>query len=913
MVINIIDRDFNFLGQIDNYESFIMTKKWHSVGSFELHLHEDNNFADKLIKENIIFTNKKKAYVILHRELNSTDGKLVVKGLELKSYLGRWLVFPPQGYAYYRVNSNVETIMKEYVSATLQRKGITNIVVVPNQNRGIQIVYQSRYKNLADELEKLSFASNLSWDITLDIENKRFIFDVVEGQDRTTGQDVLSPAIFAIEYDNIAEQKLIDSKLNYANTAVVAGQGEGADREITIVGDGEGLDSFELFVDARDLENATDLPRRGQQKLSETQEIFTFDSRVLTDKNLIYEEDFKIGDIVTVQNKKWNVTADRRITEVTEIYENDGFKLDIAFGESIPTIKDIIKQATDVPVAEGGSEGEPGLPGKDGQDGIGLQFTWNGTQLGIKREDETEYTFEDLEGERGPEGPKGEQGVQGDSLEFHWNGTSLGVRIEGQSQYQYVNLKGPKGDKGDKGDQGIQGPQGDIGPEGPRGLQGIKGDTGPKGDKPNHRWVSQTQIQFENPDGTWGDAVDLDPQAVLIHQERFIATAEQEVFNLTKGAYRMGTNSVSWYLDGDKQTNEALEELSSTSIKIIGGVPEGSTVIIEYLEFANVAIGLKGEKGDPGDSLEFNWNGTQLGIRIEGQTSYQYVNLKGDKGDQGIQGERGPQGIKGEIGPQGPTGKSIEYNWNGTELGVRVEGESSYQYVNLRGPQGAKGDTGEQGLQGPQGEQGPRGLQGPKGDKGDKGDKGEQGLQGLPGVNGKSIEFHWSGTSLGVRIEGQSTYQYVNLKGEKGDTGPPGKDGVDGSDANVTKANVINAIGYTPAKETGIKNTGTSGGASFAIEETDSTRRAAMFLTKSGGRRAGFFWYGNDYPTYGGKFRIHLDDKSDVLFTNVDKVLIDGKEVYHEGNLPATGGGTKIITSATEPTLAVGDQWHREY
>jgi len=74
--------------------------------------------------------------------------------------------------------------------------------------------------------------------------------------------------------------------------------------------------------------------------------------------------------------------------------------------------------------------------------------------------------------------------------------------------------------------------------------------------------------------------------------------------------------------------------------------------------------------------------------------------LKGDKGD------KGEQGIQGEIGPQGPTGKSIEYNWNGTELGVRVEGESSYQYVNLRGPQGEKGDTGEQGPQGEQGETG---------------------------------------------------------------------------------------------------------------------------------------------------------------------------------------------------------------
>lgn len=37
--------------------------------------------------------------------------------------------------------------------------------------------------------------------------------------------------------------------------------------------------------------------------------------------------------------------------------------------------------------------------------------------------------------------------------------------------------------------------------------------------------------------------------------------------------------------------------------------------------------------------------------------------------------------------------------------------------------------------------------------------------------DGKSLEFNWSGTSLGVRQEGQSEYQYVDLQGRQG---PPG-------------------------------------------------------------------------------------------------------------------------------------------
>mgnify|MGYP000874267999 CR=1 FL=1 len=783
MVINIIDRQFNFLGQIDEYTSLIVTKSYTGIGSVELHLHEDNVYADQLIKESIIFTSPKKAYVILHREISSVDGTMIIKGKEIKSYLNRMVTFPPAGQAYHRINNNVETIMKEYVSSQLTRKGISEIILAPNQNRGMNTVYQTRYKNLADELEKLSLSSGLGWDITLDIENRRFIFDVVEGQDRTASQNILPPAIFSVDYDNIGEQTLVDSSLNHANTAIVAGQGEGAERAIAIVGDIAGLDSTEIFVDARDIENTNDLPARGAQKLSELQSVFSFDSDILVDRNLIYEKDFNLGDLVTVQNKKWNITVDRRISELTEVYESTGFKVYASFGKALPTVMEAIKQAIDAPVVEGGTQGDTGTPGDNG---IGLEYSWNGTQLGVKREDETSYQYVNLIGPQGEQGiqglpgtdgkslefrwentqlgirlegqtlyqyvdlkgakgdqgksieflwngtslgirladdtsyqyvdligPRGLQGQKGDkgdtgnvgsagkSIEFNWNGTQLGVRVEGESTYQYVNLKGEKGDKGDagpKGDTGERGPQGEAGLKGDTGLRGEKGEkgdtgnTGPKGDtgdigprglqglkgdRPNHRWVSQTQIQFEKPDGTWGDAVELDPHAVLMHQEVFNATNGQEIFNLTKGAYRLGTNSVGWYLDGIKQSNSALEELSSTSLKIKGGVPEG-TVVIEYLEFANVAIGLKGEKGDKGDQ------GAQ--------------GLKGDQGIQGIQGLKGDTGAKGDTGNQGPKGDKGDP--------FIYEDFTPTQLAGLKGPKGDKGDKGDTGEQGPQGPKG---------------------------------------------------------------------------------------------------------------------------------------------------------------------------------------------------------------
>lgn len=69
-------------------------------------------------------------------------------------------------------------------------------------------------------------------------------------------------------------------------------------------------------------------------------------------------------------------------------------------------------------------------------------------------------------------------------------------------------------------------------------------------------------------------------------------------------------------------------------------------------------------------------------------------------------------------------------------------------------------------------------------------ESGPRGPQGPPGIDGKSLEFHWDGTKLGVRVEGETEYIYVDLKGETGDI------------ENLTMQHIINALGYTPANAT---------------------------------------------------------------------------------------------------------------
>jgi hypothetical protein len=86
------------------------------------------------------------------------------------------------------------------------------------------------------------------------------------------------------------------------------------------------------------------------------------------------------------------------------------------------------------------------------------------------------------------------------------------------------------------------------------------------------------------PDGTLN--ANDNPASFIRKQERFTVAPGQNVFNLTQGTYKPGTNAVTWFLDGIKQDDRAMIELSPTSIQI-DGLPAGADVMFEYYEVIN--------------------------------------------------------------------------------------------------------------------------------------------------------------------------------------------------------------------------------------------------------------------------------------------------------------------------------------
>ncbi|MEL7568959.1 MAG: siphovirus ReqiPepy6 Gp37-like family protein, partial [Eubacteriaceae bacterium] len=346
--IKVIDFDLNFLGEVDDYKSAYFTRCWHRAGDFQINV-DNLRHAAYLKVDNIVFINANKPYIIESIDINLDAATMIVKGRELKSILDRRITYPPLGLAYDYINSNSESIMKGYVDknaiSVTQNRIIANIQIAQNLNRGISTVYQTRYKNLLDELESLSLLSSLGYGIKLDLDGKKFIFDIYVGIDRKASQVVNSRAIFCKDYDNIITQNYKEDQKNYKNYAIIGGQGEEENRQIIEVEEdvlNTGIKRKEVFIDARDSSENTTLEERGRAKLSEFYKVITLDTKV-SEYPLVYEVDYDLGDIVTILEKSIGLTLDTRIIEITENYDRTGFSINPVFGSNIPTFNSVFR------------------------------------------------------------------------------------------------------------------------------------------------------------------------------------------------------------------------------------------------------------------------------------------------------------------------------------------------------------------------------------------------------------------------------------------------------------------------------------------------------------------------------------------------------------------------------------------
>lgn len=342
MDLKVLNKDFEVIAIIDSYKSFMWCKRYNEVGALDLQV-TANAESIAILKEGNYITrdDDDSVYRIEAVEIDTSSEDsnfMIVGGIEIKKILQQRVVYETEYYD----NETVENVMRglinnNFINPKKSSRKIDNFYLKPNKGLADAITTQIAYDNVGEKIESLCKTYNYGYKVSL--ENGGIYFDVFRGVDRSANQSINPRVIFSTEYDNLLSSKYESDTSEYKNVALVGGEGEGSDRKITEVGSANGLERFELFVDAKNVSSdggsvsESDykllLSEQGKEALYETNVTTSFEAIVDT-SFYEYKTDFDLGDIVTIENE-YGIKANARITEIIETWDDSGYTLEPKF------------------------------------------------------------------------------------------------------------------------------------------------------------------------------------------------------------------------------------------------------------------------------------------------------------------------------------------------------------------------------------------------------------------------------------------------------------------------------------------------------------------------------------------------------------------------------------------------------
>lgn len=347
MELYLFNADRELAGLVESYEYLRWTRRYAQCGSFELKAIASNENVALLKIGNILWKNDDdEAGFIEYLEMTLQEQEYItVSGRFATSLLSRRIIWGTEILTGDLSSAVSQLLSNHLISPANTDRTISGIIYTP-ESVGVSVSTQISFGNLVDTVTGLCEAADVGIKTAFNPSAKQFTVQLYIG--------AVSQAVFSKEYENIIEQVFTESLSDFANTALVGGEGEGSERTFVAAGGGIGLTRYEIFVDAKDLRSEdfpggyeTALLFRGNNKLAEQAMVRAFDVTVNQYGNLKYKVDFDLGNMIQAVSKRWGTSMTARITSVEESYDRDGMSLSVVFGKPLLTLSEKLKRSVD--------------------------------------------------------------------------------------------------------------------------------------------------------------------------------------------------------------------------------------------------------------------------------------------------------------------------------------------------------------------------------------------------------------------------------------------------------------------------------------------------------------------------------------------------------------------------------------
>lgn len=348
MDIYVLNKNFEAVGIIDNFESFIWTDRYSESGEFELVTKNIDEYFSLLVPGNYVSIPESEHIMAitmakLEDEFDEGD-ELTVSGVSLEEYILNHRIIWTQTNVYGNPSVCIKKLLDENIINPSNSKRKVNSVSykAPSDSRITSMRIESQYTGdgLYDAISDICITAKIGMKLTLDTTRTSMIFSLYHGEDLSFSQMSNAFVLFSPSLENILDSKYIIDMTKYGNVALTAGEGEGTARKTVVVGDSSlaDLNRREIFVDARDVSstgpNNTKIPpdkylknleSRGKTKLIEAQTIEAFDGEISDHSIYKYGIDYNIGDIIQIENA-YGKSLSVRISEYIWSVDGSGTK-----------------------------------------------------------------------------------------------------------------------------------------------------------------------------------------------------------------------------------------------------------------------------------------------------------------------------------------------------------------------------------------------------------------------------------------------------------------------------------------------------------------------------------------------------------------------------------------------------------
>lgn len=253
--IYVLNKNLEPIGIIDTYKSCIWANRYNEVGDCELYVEATTKKMDLLVKGNYLIRYDDEMVCQIKKIELDTDSEngnyLIITAYDVKCFLDQRVIWGTSS-----VDGNVEDYLRNIINRTLGNPTLSARQL--KKANGQRLFYlgdkanftevtteQNSYNNIGELVREK--CKKYNWGYKVVLSEKTLYFKLYKGTNKS------NYVIFSDDFENLEATKYIEDDTNLGNVALVAGEGEGSERSRNVSGYAEGVDRYEIYVDAKDV------------------------------------------------------------------------------------------------------------------------------------------------------------------------------------------------------------------------------------------------------------------------------------------------------------------------------------------------------------------------------------------------------------------------------------------------------------------------------------------------------------------------------------------------------------------------------------------------------------------------------------------------------------------------------------